>query len=199
MQCPEAVPSHRHEGPLPNRFDAPWPHQDREQDCYSVRYAGSTIRGCLMEVLAWGRNEVSPNASARQAAVQNADGMPGAANPNNDFASYAERLKVAELRLVEESSLLSVHAPDVQAWLERQSSVRSALRTLSGRLSFDLHVDQAIVRLSGPFARAVTQACSARIRDEGAVGVAINHGMMMTRFCGRCTIMPTFALAIQYH
>lgn len=166
---PGALPS-RHEWVGHNRLDDPRPNS---LERYVVRYTASTLRGCLLESLAWLR----PNAEAgtRESNVfDNTESddehpaSPPAWAPVQDFLHDRKvgRLTGHGLRL------LSVNDPRLQAQLDQEPVVRALLDSADGRTALaprrreSPRLDQAAVRLSTPFGRDLTRACSLAIWDR---------------------------------
>ncbi len=155
-----------------NRFDDPRPNST---DRYVVRYLATTLRGCMLELLDWLRP--SPDALTREAqVVEDAeDAPPTGADQATEVLkqAIADFLGGRHVGLLEGKSVqtLSIDDPAVQAELDRATAVRALLDSPEGRAALSPagrtpHLDQAAVRLSTEFGRALTQACSLAIRDR---------------------------------
>lgn len=153
-----------------NRFDDPRPHT---ADRYVIRYTATTLRGCLLELLAWLRPD--PGAAAREAAVvddaTSAD-EPVGHQPGQALADFLRGRKVAAI-LGDGLQLLSIDDPILQAQLDREPAVRALLDSSQGRAALApsggaAHLDEAAIRLSTDLGRALTQACSLALRDRDA-------------------------------
>lgn len=159
--------------PGTNRFDDPRP---RTIDRFLIRYAASTLRGCLLELL----TSFRPNGEAEEriAAIDihdpdlvEAPSMP-VWQPLRDY--LADR-KVATINAAK-PAVVSVNDAATQQALDREPAVRAVLdsdqaRTvllggpLEGR-GTRVHLDNAAIRLSGPLGRAITQACALALWDR---------------------------------
>jgi hypothetical protein len=155
-----------------NRFDDPRPNSI---DRYVVRYLATTLRGCMLELLDWLRP--SPDALTREAQVvaDAADAPPTGADQATEVLKQAisDFLDGRHVGVLEGKSvhILSIDDPAVQAELDRATAVRALLDSPQGRAALSPagrtpHLDQAAVRLSTDFGRALTQACSLAIRDR---------------------------------
>lgn len=162
-----------------NRLDDPRPNS---LDRYVVRYTASTLRGCLLESLDWLRP--NPEAEARESDIaDNAEpdddhpDLPPAWVAVQDFLRDRKvgRLTGRGLRL------LSINDSRLQAELDEEPAVRALLDSADGRTSLAPRgrgaprLDQAAVRLSTPFGRDLTQACSLTIWDRQPKPDGIHH------------------------
>lgn len=153
----------------PNRFDDPRPNS---HDRYVLRYAATTLRGCLLELLAGFRP--SGEAAAREAAVTvDPDDSLIPAEPWRAIADFLGERKVCRLH-GPKVRVESIDDPDVQARLDNEPVVRALLDSPTGRAALApagnrSHLDGAAVRLSTPFGRDITQACSLALFDRGTV------------------------------
>ena len=155
-----------------NRLDDPRPNSI---DRYVMRYTASTLRGCLLESLDWLRP--NPEAAGRESdVIDNAEPdddehtpPPAPAwAPIRDFLQDRQvgRLTGRGLRV------LSLNDPHLQAALDREPVVRALLDSADGRRALAPRdrgaprLDQAAIRLSTPFGRDLTQACSLAIWDR---------------------------------
>jgi hypothetical protein len=156
-----------------NRFDDPRPNS---ADRYVMRYTASTLRGCLLELLDWLRPD--PTALNREdQVVDDADGATPTRHVDQEplsleqaLADFLEGRHVGQLEGPSVQTL-SIDDPPVQAELDRATAVRALLDSPEGRTALSPggrtpHLDQAAVRLSTEFGRALTQACSLAIRDR---------------------------------
>lgn len=166
----------------PNRFDDPRP---RTMDRYVVRYTGRSLRGCLLELLAWLRPD--PAALMREAQVLD-DADLGDESQAMLVAQEVEARAVADflkgrqvgLLKVEELVALSINDPGLQAELDREPAVRALLDSPEGQAALGggrhkAHLDEAAVRLSTDLGRDLTRACSLAIRDRDNRPDAIHY------------------------
>ncbi|MBJ7452720.1 MAG: RES domain-containing protein [Blastococcus sp.] len=166
----------------PNRFDDPRP---RTMDRYVVRYTGRSLRGCLLELLAWLRPD--PAALMREAQVVD-DADPGDEGQTVLAAQEVEARAVADfldgrqvgLLEVEGLVALSINDPALQAELDREPAVRALLDGPEGQAALGggrqkAHLDEAAVRLSTDLGRDLTRACSLAIRDRDNRPDAIHY------------------------
>lgn len=152
-----------------NRFDDPRPNSI---DRYVVRYLATTLRGCLLELLDWLRP--NPDALIRESQVVDDEGSPPAEQAIESLEqAIMDFLDGRYVGLLEGQSVqtLSIDDPLVQAELDRATAVRALLDSPAGRAALSPagrtpHLDQAAVRLSTEFGRALTQACSLAMRDR---------------------------------
>lgn len=157
----------------PNRFDDPRP---RTMDRYVVRYTGRSLRGCLLELLAWLRPD--PAALMREAqVVDDADlgdeGQALLAAQDVEARAVADFLDGRQVGLLKVDGLvaLSINDPALQAELDREPAVRALLDSSEGQAALGggqqkAHLDEAAVRLSTDLGRDLTRACSLAIRDR---------------------------------
>jgi len=178
---PGELPTPR-DGVGPNRFDDPRP---RTMDRYLIRYAGRSLRGCLLELLAWLRP--SPDALLREAQVLDD------ADSDDEVqavlvAQEAEAQAIADFLAGREVGLLaveglvavSINDPGLQAELDREPAVRALLDSPEGQAALGggskkAHLDEAAVRLSTDLGRDLTRACSLAIRDRDNRPDAIHY------------------------
>lgn len=163
-----------------NRLDDPRPNS---LDRYGVRYTGSTLRGCLLESLDWLRP--NPEAAAREAGVdddaepddEHREAPPPAWAALEDFLQGRQVARLAGRRL----RLLSINDSRLQAQLDQEPAVRALLDSTEGRTALaprrrtTPRLDQAAIRLSTPFGRDLTQACSLAIWDRRPRPDGIHH------------------------
>lgn len=162
-----------------NRLDDPRPNS---QDRYVVRYTASTLRGCLLESLDWLRPD--PEATAREVAiVDDADRDSEQPDPPSPWAALEDFLHGRQVgRLTAgRARAVSINDPRLQAELDREPAVRALLDSTEGRAALAPHgrrgprLDQAAVRLSTPFGRDLTQACSLAVWDRRPRLDGIHH------------------------
>lgn len=155
--------------PGPYRFDDPRPNTE---DRFVMRYTASTIRGCLLELLDWMRDNKA--ATAREDAVD-ADDPDLVEAPASDsgaaLAAYLLNRRVA--RIGSESPFtVSINDPAVQQDLDEEPAVRAVLDSESARnalLETDgkvVHLDNAAVRLASETGRDITRACALALYDR---------------------------------
>lgn len=167
---------HYEPGALPARVDAVGPHRFDDPrpgsaDRYVVRYTATTLRGCLLELLAWLRPD--PEAAAREAAViGDPDGRTERpdARPWQALEDFLRGRQVGVL-LGPDLRLVSIDDPVLQAQLDREPAVRALLDSPQGRTALaprggTAHLDEAAIRLSTDLGRALSQACSLALRDR---------------------------------
>ena len=164
---PSAFP-HLGDEPGTNRFDDPRP---RAIERFLVRYAASSLRGCLLELLAGFRP--NPEASERQSAVETDD--PNFVEPPDgaerqhiaDFLAGRKVASVASAGL----AIASINDPTVQHELDKEPAVRAVLDTEDAQAAMleakgrRVHLDNAAIRLSSPTGRYITQACALALHD----------------------------------
>lgn len=155
-----------------NRFDDPRP---RTADRYVVRYAATTLRGCLLELLDWLRP--AQEAIAREAAVL-AEGTPPAqadqAVVGQALGDYLAGRRIGRITATNPAAV-SINDPTLQAELDGEPAVRALLDSPLSRQTFlpdrslgdrRVHLDQAAVRLGSELGRDLTRACSLALRDR---------------------------------
>ena len=166
----------------PNRFDDPRP---RTMDRYVVRYTGRSLRGCLLELLAWLRPD--PAALMREAQVVDDaelgdEGQAMLAAQDVEARAVADFLDGRQVGLLRVEGLvaLSINDPALQAELDREPAVRALLDSPEGQAALGggrqkAHLDEAAVRLSTDLGRDLTRACSLAIRDRDNRPDAIHY------------------------
>lgn len=172
-----ALRVHRAPGALPqlgdepgtNRFDDPRP---RTVDRFLMRYAATTLRGCLLELLAPLRPH--PTAALREAAVDVDDvdlvSAPDA-EPWQHLADFLGGRKVARLSLTQ-PAIVSIDDPRLQAELDEEPGVRAVLDSEHVRNVLlvvgakVVHLDNAAIRLASEAGRFITQACALALYDR---------------------------------
>lgn len=158
------------EVPGPYRFDDPRPNT---RDRFLVRYAATSVRGCLLEILDWMRD--NPAASARESRVDADDDPdlvePPATYPGAALAEYLTDRRVASLDVAEPDVVSIVH-PTVQKELDDEPAVRAVLDGHAARAALleesgdTVHLDNAAVRLPSEIGRHITRACSLALYDR---------------------------------
>ena len=156
--------------PGANRFDDPRP---RTIDRFTIRYAATSLRGCLLELLAHLRD--SGGAHEREAAVDVTDDPdfdPGpTVHPWQHIADFLHGRKVAVLQATD-PHVLSINDPAVQHALDSEPAVRAVLDTEAAKALLlevggkAVHLDNAAVRLSTSLGRYLTQACALALYDR---------------------------------
>lgn len=165
----------------PHRFDDPRPNS---LDRYVVRYTATTLRGCLLESLAWLRPD--PDAAAREDSVDD-NAEPDDEHPEPPAPAWAALVDFLQDRQVGRLSgrrrlqLLSINDPYLQAELDQEAAVRALLDSPDGRKALapqgrsNARLNEAAVRLSTPFGRDLTQACSLAIWDRRPQPDGVHH------------------------
>lgn len=164
---PAALPATRGGGP--NRFDDPRP---RSLSTFRVRYAGSSLRGCLLESLDWLRPDAA--AAVREAGVvDDAEPETASGETSTPWAALADFLAERQVATLMARGLriVSIDDPTLQAELDQEPGVRALLDSADGRAVLSAggrrpRLDQAAVRLSSEFGRELSQACSLAVWDR---------------------------------
>jgi len=165
---PGALPS-LGDQPGANRFDDPRP---RTFDRFLMRYAATSLRGCLLELLARFRH--NDEAAAREEAVDTNDPElvdPPVVEDWQHIADFVANRKVGTLH-VREPMIVSINDPVVQHALDREPAVRAVLDSVDARAALleekgqRVHLDNAAIRLSSPVGRYLTQACALALYDR---------------------------------
>jgi hypothetical protein len=165
---PEALPRLGDE-PGTNRFDDPRP---RTINRFLVRYAATTLCGCLLELLASFRDNAQ--AREREAAIDVDD--PDLVDAPvfeawQHLSDYLAGRKVASVH-AESLDAVSINDPVLQHELDIEPAVRAILDSEAARsalLDADarrVHLDNAAIRLSSPTGRDITQACALALFDR---------------------------------
>jgi hypothetical protein len=163
----------REGGTGPDRFDDP-------QDEYRVRYFGSTIRGCLLEVLDHFRGV--PLAEEALSAhttigIDILEEEPAGLVPGRWLALQ----RVTTARLVTGRLFVDVADSDVLAFLNQTAGVQRVLRSTTVRSAFgnNVRLDMGTICAVGPAGRAITQAVSEEIHLHPSRPSGITY---LTRF-----------------
>ncbi len=174
---PAALP-HLGDEPGTNRFDDPRP---RTIDRFLMRYAATTLRGCLLELLAAFRNNAEAN--ARIAAIDDDDPHLVAAPAIPDWQHIADFLGQRQVAIIKASGLatVSINDPALQHELDQEPAVRAVLDTAAARQallernSSTAHLDNAAIRLASETGRYITQACALALYDRDSKPDAIHY------------------------
>ena len=174
---PAALP-HLGDQPGANRFDDPRP---RTIDRFLMRYAATTLRGCLLELLAAFRD--NPKVNDRIAAIDDDD--PDLVEPPAapDWQHIADFLDPRQVATIKASGLatVSINDPAVQHQLDQEPAVRAILDTdaarqeLLERKGSRVHLDNAAIRLASEIGRSITQACALALYDRDSKPDAIHY------------------------
>ncbi len=162
------------DGPGPNRFDDPRPRGS--QDRYVMRYAATTLRGCLLESLDWLR-VLDGEAAEREAAVIDDIEDSSLPPPTEAWQALEDYLTGRHLGVITGPGLqlVSINDPALQAELDQAAGVRALLDSQAGRAALlavgaaasrRAHLDGAAVRLSSDLGRDLTRAASLALRDR---------------------------------
>lgn len=173
---------HLEDAPGTNRFDDPRP---RSQDRYVMRYAATTLRGCLLELLDWLRTHDGEAAEREAAVIDNDEGSPAPVSPEpwQAMEDYLAGRHVAVLA-GPELHLVSIDDAALQAELDLEPAVRALLDGDAGRAALlppgasasrRAHLDGAAVRLSTDLGRDLTCAASLALRDRPAPPDGIHY------------------------
>lgn len=157
------------EVPGPYRFDDPRP---KSRDRFLIRYAATSIRGCLLEILDWMRD--NPDATRREEAVDVDDPdlvEPPGSYPGAALAEYLSTRRVGTL-VIQSPQVVSMVDPLVQMELDDEPVVRAVLDSKAARTALlekggdTVHLDNAAVRLSSELGRHITRACALALYDR---------------------------------
>ncbi len=180
--------------PGANRFDDPRP---RTVDRFLMRYAATTLRGCLLELLAWLRG--NPAAEERIAAVHSddADLVEAPAVPMwQPLADYLQGRRVANIT-GKDLAVTSINDPALQRELDDEPAVRAVLDTPAARQALlprrhaAVALDNAAVRLASDIGRYITQACALALFDRTARPDAIHYPSTTPKTAGPSRTTPT--------
>jgi hypothetical protein len=174
---PAALP-HLGDEPGVNRFDDPRP---RTIDRFLMRYAATTLRGCLLELLASFRDNT--DADERVAGIDDDDPdlLPTPATP--EWQHIADFLEQRDVATITAGGLtpVSINDPAIQHQLDQEPAVRAVLDTdaardvLLERHGSRAHLDNAAIRLSSETGRYITQACALALYDRDPKPDAIHY------------------------
>lgn len=174
---PAALP-HLGDEPGVNRFDDPRP---RTIDRFLMRYAATTLRGCLLELLASFRDNTEAN--DRIAAIDDDDPHLVAAPQTPEWQHIADFLDQRKVATIADGGLAtaSINDPAVQHELDQEPAVRAVLDTEDARQALlerhgsRVHLDNAAIRLSSETGRYITQACALALYDRDSKPDAIHY------------------------
>ncbi|MBA3885924.1 MAG: RES domain-containing protein [Acidobacteria bacterium] len=182
-RCPRAAPA-RERASWPNRFDDPRPNAENR---YLVRYFATTLRGGLLEALAWLRPDEQATQHLQVVAGAGGDKEPQLADA---VADYLATRKVAMCTFPNEVLFVDIHAPEALAVLDTNLNVEPLLTAPRGRVALGEgnrrpHLDQAAVLLASSFGRDVTRHCSLAIWDAEALysGIAYRSRHDLVEWC----------------
>lgn len=174
---PSALPRLGDE-PGANRFDDPRP---RTIDRFLIRYAATTLRGCLLELLAAFRS--NSEAEDRLIAIDDDDPelVPAPDIPAwQHISDFLYGRRVATI-MSGELTAVSVNDPTVQHQLDSEPAVRAVLDTEAARQALlerggaRVHLDNAAIRLSSETGRLITQACALALYDTESKPDAVHY------------------------
>lgn len=166
------------DAPGANRFDDPRP---RTVNRYRIRYAATSLRGCMLELLDALRDD--PEASLREAAIDGDD--PDLVNgpdlpPWQAIHDFLEGRKVATIT-ADQPAVVSINDPTLQHELDDEPAVRAVLDSESAHSALleadgkTVHLDNAAIRLSSEAGRDLTQACALALFDREPPPDAIHY------------------------
>lgn len=165
---PAALPALGDE-PGVNRFDDPRP---RTEDRFLMRYAATSLRACLLELLDVFRD--NPDTAIREAAIDDEDPDLVEAPAVADWQAlhdYLQGRKVATIT-ADRLAIVSINDPELQRALDDEVALRAVLDSASARHALleaggrTVHLDNAAVRLSSETGRDITQACALALFDR---------------------------------
>lgn len=146
-------------GPGRNRWDSP-------DGSFRVRYLASTLRGCFVELMSRFRDD--PATEALLAAVEGIDGVPGPDHAKVDgVAEWLEQQRVGTAIVDGSPLIVDIDRAEFLTELNKHHRVRQALDAspLSAP-NKPAELDFAVIRLTAPLGRPITQAVSAAIRED---------------------------------
>jgi RES domain len=146
-----------------------------------MRYAATTLRGCLLELLAAFRD--NPEANDRIATIDDDDPHLVEAPATPYWQYIADFLDQRQLATITASGLatVSINDPRIQHELDQEPAVRAILDTdaarqaLLGRNGSRAHLDNAAIRLASETGRYITQACALALHDRDSKPDAIHY------------------------
>jgi hypothetical protein len=178
---PEALPR-LGDGPGHNRFDDPRP---RTLERFLIRYAATTLRGCLLELLAGLRED--PVVRVLEAAVDDMDDPDLVEAPEVEpwqhIADFLDERKVATITSARARGLstVSINDPGLHDELDKEPAVRAVLDSKDAQAALlpagatQVRMDNAAVRLSSETGRDITQACALALFDRAPHPEAIHY------------------------
>lgn len=142
--------------PGENRFDDP-------TGLFVVRYTGATLYACLVETMAWARREDIEAELAAVAGIDPTDRDPAMSEGIEDWLSSR---KVARFAVEDDRSILDVNDAALLTQLDKHPLVRRAIEESGlGTPLEPQHLDEALIRLSGPTGRRITKAVSRAVYE----------------------------------
>jgi RES domain len=170
---PDQLPSWRRIAERgPYRFDDP-----KEPGSFRVRYLATTLRGCLLEILAQFRPK-NDETDALLGAVDFVDDdhlHPDI--PKRGVADYLALQRVGSCQLFDAGDVVSIHDFHLLAELDRQLPIRYLLENGPGLQLWDrnTHLDEAKVRLDAELGRRLTQQCARAIFSAAQQPAGIHY------------------------
>lgn len=160
--APELLPLAPRPGePGRNRFDDP----DGE---FRVRYLASTLRGCCVELLArWQEDRATEDILEDVEGLDEFDDL-NLPDPEKiqGIRDWASKQLVVRCMVDNREPLIDIDNSELLVELDKHPLVRAALQASPlGAETRRAHLDHAIIRLSGPVGRPITQAVSRAVRE----------------------------------
>lgn len=181
---PASLPRLRHEGPGGNRYDDP-------DGQYTVRYLAKRLTGSLLETMA--RFRPAPTAEALLDDITNigdpADQPEEQDHPDRQQAvrDWLARQHVARIALrPPPPPVLDVHDPQLLLRMDKHPQVRQALDASPlGTPTTPTHLDEGVIRISGPIGRPITRALSRAVYEwlPDAAGLAYQSRLDDAELC----------------
>jgi RES domain len=173
---PAALPNLGDE-PGANRFDDPRP---RTVDRFLMRYAATTLRGCVLELLASLRGNAAAEERVTAVDVDDPNLVEAPAVTQwQHIADYLDGRMVATIT-ARDLSMVSIDDPALQHQLNQEPAVRAVLDTPAARQALlpqkqsRVALDNAAVRLASEIGRYITQACALALFDRPSKPDAIH-------------------------
>ncbi len=180
---PAALPNLGDE-PGANRFDDPRP---RTVDRFLMRYAATTLRGCMLELLASLRGNAAAEERVTAVDVDDPNLVEAPAVPQwQHIADYLDGRLVATIT-ARDLSMVSIDDPALQHELNQEPAVRAVLDTPAARQALlpqkhsRVALDNAAVRLASEIGRYITQACALALFDRPSKPDAIHFAQPSRR------------------
>lgn len=145
-------------------LDPPGQHRfDDPRGEYVVRYTGSSVRACLLETMAQFRRQDVDATLATVVGIDEDDVEP---SPGDGVGDWLDGQMVATFPIDRERVVMEVNDPALLGELDKHPLVRAAIRDSGLGTPLDpQHLDEALIRLSGPIGRRITQAVSRAIYE----------------------------------
>lgn len=150
----------------PHRFD------DAEHDYY-VQYCATTLRGCLVEVFAWFREDAAAKALLHEVEGADDEVMPPLTIPSAWLR--AQRIARAFLHEDGRQDFIDATDPTVLSRFNSHKLVRVALEESlvgepagQGQRRAAMALDESTIRLPGPRGRMITQAFSRAVYESSS-------------------------------